>query len=171
MRERFESLVERQIREAQERGDSDDLPGRGRPLRNLHAADDENWWARSLLERENVPLDALLPTPLQLRKEVERLPETVRDLPTEDAVREVVRALNTRIAAWIRTPTGPRIAVGRVSVDDVVAQWRAQRRPDRAPGDPASADPGSAGSRAGNPASSAPGSARRRRRLGIFRRR
>lgn len=134
MDESRESMVERKIREAQERGAFDDLPGRGEPLRGLHVADDENWWIRGFVERHGLQNDALLPTPLRLRKEVERLPATVRDLPTEDAVRDVVRALNERIAAYIRTPTGPQVAVRPASADAVVARWRADREDARAAG-------------------------------------
>ena len=49
-----ESLVERQIREARERGDFDDLPGRGRPL-DLSDTD-ELWWVRRKLADEGLPV-------------------------------------------------------------------------------------------------------------------
>src|SRR6266508_1009114 len=81
----FESWVERQIREAVERGEFDNLPGSGRPL--PVSGDGEDWWLRGYLAREEVPTDALLPASLQLRKEIELLPVTVRDLGTEEEVR------------------------------------------------------------------------------------
>jgi hypothetical protein len=49
-----ESLVERQIREARERGDFDDLPGRGQPL-DLSDTD-ELWWVRRKLAVEGLDL-------------------------------------------------------------------------------------------------------------------
>ncbi|HVW42592.1 MAG TPA: DUF1992 domain-containing protein [Amycolatopsis sp.] len=125
----FESWVERQIREAQERGEFDNLPGAGKPLPGLHRPYDELWWVKDKIRREGLPEDALLPEPLLLRKEVERLPDTVRPLRTERAVRDAVSALNRRIAAWLRAPTGPRVRVALVDADAVVAQWRAGRRP------------------------------------------
>jgi hypothetical protein len=88
---------------------------------------DENWWIKGWIEREGVPSDALLPTPLQLRKEAERLPETVRDLPTEEAVRAAVSDLNRRIAEWVRAPSGPAVPVKRVDPDVIVRGWRAAR--------------------------------------------
>jgi hypothetical protein len=140
---RYESLIDRQIRMAQERGDFDDLPGKGKPLPGLDGPDDENWWLRRYVEREGVPTEALLPTPLQLRKEAERLPGTVRDLPTEEAVRAAVSDLNRRIVHWLRAPTGPAVPLRPVNADEVVAQWAAgrphhrtepaQRRPERGP--------------------------------------
>jgi hypothetical protein len=122
-----ESLVEKRIREAQEEGKFDGLRGAGKPLRGLHQVDDENWWLRSYLEREGVPRDVLLPTPLRLRREVERLPETVRDMETEREVRAAVAALATRVAEWMRFPDGPRLAVPMPRADDVVARWREDR--------------------------------------------
>lgn len=139
-----ESIVEKRIREAQEEGKFDGLRGAGRPLRGLHQADDENWWLRSYLEREGVPKDVLLPTPLRLRREVERLPETVRDMATEREVRDTVAALAARVAAWRRFPDGPRIAVPVPRADEIVARWREERavagRPPR-PADPGPAPP------------------------------
>jgi hypothetical protein len=123
----FESVVERQIRLAQERGDFDDLPGKGRPLPGLDGPDDENWWVKAYLRREGLSTEPLLPTPLQLRKEIERLPATVAGLPSERAVRDVVRELNRRIAAWLRAPVGPAVPVAPVDADAVVDRWRADR--------------------------------------------
>src|SRR5574340_164000 len=120
----FETWIDRQIRMAQERGDFDNLPGAGKPLTGLGDVDDELWWVRRYLHREGLPTDALLPTPLQLRREIERLPDTVRDLPSEQAVRDVVAELNLRIVAWLRAPTGPQVPVGRVNAEHVVARWR-----------------------------------------------
>ena len=46
--ENWESPVERAIREAQERGEFDNLPGAGKPLRNLGSPDveDPDWWVK-----------------------------------------------------------------------------------------------------------------------------
>lgn len=72
--------------------------------------------------------EALLPTPLRLRKEIERLPETADALPTERAVREMVDELNVRIAKFLRAPTGPPMPVRPVEPDDVVLQWEERRQ-------------------------------------------
>jgi Domain of unknown function (DUF1992) len=122
----FETWVERQIREAMERGEFDDLPGAGKPIPDL-SADDENWWIKRKLRQEGVSAEAALPTPLRLRKEIERLPETVRGLATERAVREVVADLNRRILEWVRAPVGPAVVVVPVDAEHVVARWREDR--------------------------------------------
>jgi hypothetical protein len=138
----FESWVDKQIRLAQERGDFDDLPGTGKPLPGAGEPVEDQWWVKDYIRREGLSGEALLPTPLQLRKEVERLPETVRDLTTEQAVRDVAAGLNRRIVEYLRAPSGPQVAVGLVNVDDVVARWRSEQpkpaeqpaaQPERAP--------------------------------------
>ena len=59
---RYESPADRAIREAMERGEFDDLPGQGKPIKGLNGRDDENWWVKSYLAREQLPLP--LPTSL-----------------------------------------------------------------------------------------------------------
>ncbi|QUQ62604.1 hypothetical protein JJ691_03160 [Kutzneria sp. CA-103260] len=124
----FESWLDKQIREGEQRGEFDNLPGQGKPLPDRGELRDPEWWARSFLAREGGPTDALLPESLQLRKEVERLADTVRDMPAERLVREHVAELNKRIVAWLRSPSGPHVRVGPVDADEVVTQWQAARR-------------------------------------------
>jgi hypothetical protein len=52
------------------------------------------------LRREGIPAEELLPTPLKLRKEIERLTGEVQDPRSEQEVREVVKELNRRITEW-----------------------------------------------------------------------
>jgi hypothetical protein len=122
---RFETWVERQIREAAERGEFDNLPGSGKPIPDT--GEDELWWVKDYLRREELSTEALLPTSLRLRKEIERLPATVGALPTEHEVRDVVRKLNRRIMDWLRTPTDPVVLLVPLDVDDVVQRWREAR--------------------------------------------
>ena len=141
----WEAAVEAQIRTAQERGEFDNLPGAGKPIPGRGQPYDESWWIKSFLEREALPTDLLLPTPLQLRRRVEQLPGEVRDLPTEESVRAFVADLNAEIVAWLRTPTGPRVVVRPVNADDTVRRWRSDREraaaPAATPVEPAPASP------------------------------
>lgn len=123
----FESWLDKQIREGEQRGEFDNLPGKGKPLPDRGELRDPEWWARSYLAREGGPVDALLPESLQLRKEVERLSDTVGELPSERLVREHVAELNKRIVAWMRSPSGPHVRVGPVNADEVVAEWKAAK--------------------------------------------
>ena len=121
---RFESLVDRQIRLAQERGEFDNLPGQGKPLPGKGTHDDALWWVRGYLRREGLSGSAMLPVSLQLAREIELLPETVRALPTEEAVRAAVAHLNRRIAEHLRAPSGPPVPVRPVDAEELVARWR-----------------------------------------------
>jgi hypothetical protein len=126
--DRWDATVEARIRTAQERGEFDNLPGMGKPIPGRGQPYDESWWIKSFLEREALPTDLLLPTPLLLRRRIEQVPAEVRDLPTEESVRAFVADLNAEIVAWLRAPTGPRVVVRPVNADDVVRRWRAERQ-------------------------------------------
>ncbi|MGC5321305.1 DUF1992 domain-containing protein [Micromonospora arida] len=128
MTEAWEASVEAKIQDAVQRGEFDDLPGMGKPIPGRGAPYDEAWWIKSFLEREALPSDLLLPTSLQLRRRIEQVPDEVRDLPTEQSVRDFVGQLNAQIVAWLRFPDdGPRVAVRPVNTEDVVRRWRADR--------------------------------------------
>ncbi|WFE99284.1 DUF1992 domain-containing protein [Micromonospora sp. WMMD964] len=129
MTEAWEAAVEAQIRGAVQRGEFDDLPGMGKPIPGRGTPYDESWWIKSFLEREALPSDLLLPTPLHLRRRIEQIPDEVRDLPTEQSVRDVVGQLNAQIVAWLRNPDGPRVVVRPVNVDEVLRRWRAEHTP------------------------------------------
>lgn len=53
-RERFESLPDRLIREAIERGEFDHPEGEGKPLPDAGTRDDELWWVRNWVRRNRV---------------------------------------------------------------------------------------------------------------------
>ncbi|MEV6258908.1 DUF1992 domain-containing protein [Nocardia sp. NPDC051911] len=130
----FESWVDKQIREATERGEFDNLPGAGKPLPGAGEPLDEQWWLKAYLHREGGTADGMLPPSLVLRRDLERLPETVRTLRFEQEVRDTVAELNDRVTRWLRMPTGPYVQVSPVDVDQIVEEWRGQRRRDQATG-------------------------------------
>src|SRR5579875_743358 len=121
-----ESWIDRQIREAQERGLFDDLPGAGKPLRKVDLPYDQNWWLRELLERED--LSYPLPTSLALRKELDGLAKRLAAIRRESVVREIIGDLNTRIRAAQRiTVDGPPVVLETIDVEEAVAAWRKAR--------------------------------------------
>ena len=134
----YESAVDRAVREAAERGAFDGLPGRGKPLPHLDDTS-EDWWLRGYLEREGISRELLLPPSVQLRKELDRLPATLDALRTEAEVRAHVREVNRRVVEHLRFPSGPRVPVHRVDVDEAVAGWAARRAP-ATPEPPGTAD-------------------------------
>ena len=44
---RWESAVEQQIRVGMERGEFDELPGKGKPIDGLGADHDDDWWLKA----------------------------------------------------------------------------------------------------------------------------
>ena len=120
---RFESLIDRQIREAQERGEFDDLPGAGKPLPDRGELYDEEWWLKQLIEREQ--LTGLAPASLQIRKEAEELMDRLAKVGTESEVRHIVARLNERIELARRgLVDGPPVVLPAFDVEAVVLQWR-----------------------------------------------
>jgi hypothetical protein len=137
----LESLVERRIREATERGEFDNLPGAGKPL-DLSDADDPDWWIKRFVRREHVDLAAVLPGTLALRREADGFPESLGDLPTEEQVRTVLVDFNARVEADWRRPArdhGFPLPARQVDVEALVLQWHhlpGRRRAPPAPADP-----------------------------------
>jgi hypothetical protein len=137
-RPRWESPVEKAIREAQERGEFDDLPGAGRPLQlgDPEGPDDPLWWVRKFAERERLDLSLALPPPLQLRKEAATYPEALADLRTEAAVRQVLEDFNARVRRErLRPPDRgmPQILAPTVDVEAMVQRWRELRAASQPP--------------------------------------
>ena len=127
---RYEDWIERQIREARERGEFDNLAGAGKPLRNLDRPFSAAQWAVDRIEREGGDLNALLPPLLALRKERAALLASLADVPTETVLRAAIDDFNARLLDQYRRPMdGPLIAVGVIDVEDTVTAWRTLRPP------------------------------------------
>src|SRR5215471_21333652 len=90
----FNSWIDRRIEAAAERGAFDDLPGAGKPLPDRGDEDAGQAWLREYLRREGMAATEMLPNPLRLRKEAERLAETARGFASERQVRDAVTELN-----------------------------------------------------------------------------
>lgn len=126
----FESWIDKQIREATERGAFDNLPGAGKPLAGAGRSYENDWWLKDWLRREGAEADALLPTPLRLRKRIDQLPVTVRKLRTEEQVRAAIAEVNDEVRAWWRSSIGPQIHIALVSdatTEEIVERWRSER--------------------------------------------
>ena len=127
----YESSVEKAIREAQQRGDFDNLPGAGKPL-DLRDANDPDWWIKRYAARENLDLGGALPGALALRKEAATYPDSIMDVTTEQNVREIIEDYNRRVLAdRLRPAVGklPPMLAKTLDVDDMVEAWRRLREP------------------------------------------
>jgi hypothetical protein len=122
----FESWIDRQIREAAERGEFDDLPGKGKPLSWLDRPDDEMWWIKQKVESEGLSMP--LPPTLALRKEAEEALAEARGARSETEVRRIVEDINHKIREAIRTGLpGPPLNLMPFDVDQIVSEWRKTR--------------------------------------------
>jgi len=121
----WETWIEAQIRVAMEKGAFDNLPGAGKPLRNLGQEYDPLWWVKQLAQREQI---SMLPPSLELLRKVEKELAAIEKLDDEATVRHRVAALNVEIAKVNATVVeGPPTRLGPLDVDQVVARWRRAR--------------------------------------------
>lgn len=117
--------VDLQVQKAIERGDFDDLPGKGKPLPAMD--DDPNWWLKKLIERERIT--GVLPEALQLRRDDAGLDAELDRQGSERVVRELLETFNTRVVhARRQLQGGPPVITPTRDVEAEVAAWRERRR-------------------------------------------
>ena len=117
--------VDLQVQEAIRRGEFDNLPGAGRPIKNLDRDHDPDWWVKQLVEREQI---VLLPRSVQLRKDDAELDDLLGTQTTEDGARRIIEEFNERvIAARYGAPEGPPLITMPRDVEATLAAWRERR--------------------------------------------
>jgi len=117
--------VDLQVRKAMERGDFDDLPGAGKPLR-LPDTHDPDWWVKRLIERER--LSNVAPPAIGLRREDAELDDTLDREATEEGVRRLVEDFNRRVVeARRQLQGGPPVITRTRDPEGEVQRWRARR--------------------------------------------
>ena len=157
--QRQHEYVDLQIKQAMERGDFDDLPGAGKPIKNLGTQHDPNWWVKQLIEREKIT--GVLPPALQLRKDDAELDAKLDRHTAESEVRRELEDFNTRVLKARYTPVdGPPLITVTRDVETEVEAWRERRLARRRE---------AAAARAASPTT--PSTKDRARRRGWFRRR
>lgn len=120
----FENWIDRQIREAMERGEFDNLPGAGKPLEKMD--DDPDWWVKAKMKREN--LDAVLPSGIMLRKEVDGIQDALADVKREADARAICEDLNERIREYYhRGLSAKPVIVRLLDVEKELKEWRSRR--------------------------------------------
>ena len=123
--------VELQVKQAQERGDFDDLPGFGKPIESLGTQHDPDWWVKQLIEREQIT--GVLPPALQLRTDDAQLDDRLDRITTEREVRAELEDFNERVRkARIQPLGGPPMITQERDVDAEVERWEARRAARRA---------------------------------------
>ncbi|MFF0202777.1 DUF1992 domain-containing protein [Streptomyces sp. NPDC005017] len=124
----FESWTDKQIRDAEARGEFAGLPGAGKPLPSeLEQPYDELWWVRRKMAREGL---AVLPPTLALRKEAEDALAAALRAPTEQSARRIIEAINPKIREMMfRPPPGPPLGLKPYDVDEIAHHWRTTHNP------------------------------------------
>ena len=124
--QRQHEWVDLQIKQAMDRGDFDDLPGAGKPIKNLGTQHDPDWWVKQLIEREKIT--GLLPPALQLRKDDAELDATLDRHTAESEVRRELEEFNARVMKARYTPVdGPPLVTMPRDVESEVDAWRERR--------------------------------------------
>jgi hypothetical protein len=124
---RFESALDRQIRAAEERGEFDDLPGKGKPLASESAPYRPDWWVNQVIEREKAGAYAIPPA-LALRKIADELTAGAAGFESERVVRAAVEDYNERADVARKLPQeGRAVVLPRLDADAIVEGWRAGR--------------------------------------------
>jgi Domain of unknown function (DUF1992) len=117
----FESWIDRQIREAEERGEFDGLPSAGKPLPGAGEPLEEDWWLRRKVREEEG--SAGLPPSLVLRKQAETAKTRALAARTDDEARAIIEEMNARILDALRKPlSGPPLNLMPFDVEQVVRE-------------------------------------------------
>ena len=121
---RWESWIDRQVREATERGEFKDLPGTGKPIPDLDKPHDEMWWVKRKLRDEGL---SYLPPSLALRKEVSEARTAALRASSEAGARRIIEDINETIREANRTGIrGPSLMLVPFDVDRILEEWRGQ---------------------------------------------
>jgi hypothetical protein len=119
-------IAETAIEQAIRRGEFDDLPGAGKPLKGLNGLHDPDWWIRQKIEREQ--LTGLGPPALTLRTENATLDARMDELFREEDVRALLEDFNKRvIEARRQLQGGPPVVTPTRDVDAEISGWRGRR--------------------------------------------
>jgi hypothetical protein len=120
----WESWIDRQVREAEERGEFDDLPGAGKPIPDLDKPFDELWWVKDKLRREGL---SYMPPSVALRKEAADALVAASRADSEAEVRKIISAINDKIRKANRIGiAGPALMLVPYDVERVLREWREQ---------------------------------------------
>jgi len=130
-RERFNSGIDKKIRDAEQAGAFEDNPRVGKPLPGDGQPYREDWWLTELAAREGIGVHGL-PLPLALRREAQDLRKGLiddRPAASEAALRAAIEDYDARADVARRTPQpGPSVVIPRVDADEAVQAWQQARQ-------------------------------------------
>ena len=119
--EKWESFAERKIREVQDEGQFESLPGFGRPISDIDQPLSDDWWLKQKLKKEML---SVLPPILEARLDIEKTLASLCEISSEALVRRKLEQLNERIRKAIYSPhEGPSGGVFPIDVEATIAEW------------------------------------------------
>ena len=90
----LEKIIEKKIKEAQEKGEFDNLPGKGEPLK----LDDDSRVPEDLRLAYKILKNAdCLPPEIELKKEIRQMEDMLEDLPDEKERYRLIKKINLKI--------------------------------------------------------------------------
>jgi len=90
----MEKIIERKIKEAQEKGEFDNLPGKGEPLK----LDDDSHVPEDLRLAYKILKNAdCLPPEIELQKEIRQMEDLLADIPDEKERYRLIKKINLKI--------------------------------------------------------------------------
>lgn len=123
----FESWIDKQIREAQERGEFDDLPSAGKPLPGAGEPLEEDWWIKRKVREEEGT--AGLPPSLVLRRQAETAKACALAAPADAEARAIIEEMNVKILDALRKPlSGPPLNLMPFDVEQVLRERKGTSR-------------------------------------------
>ena len=90
----FQKIIEKRIKEAQDNGDFDNLPGKGKPI---HLEDDRNIPEELRLTYKILKNADCLPPELELRKEIRTMEDMLENIPDEKEKFRHIKKINYKI--------------------------------------------------------------------------
>ncbi|MCP4190701.1 MAG: DUF1992 domain-containing protein [Planctomycetaceae bacterium] len=120
--EKWDSFVERQIREAEARGEFGNLPGLGKPCAAMDEPFTQNDWLKKKLQRERL---SALPPSLQIKYDIEQTLARLAEVTCEAEVVRQLELLNERIRrANLSSTWGPASTAMELDIPQHISRWR-----------------------------------------------
>lgn len=117
----LQGLIEKRIKEAQERGEFENLPGKGKPL-NLE--DDSNVPEELRIAYKILKNAGYLPPEIELKKEIRQMEDMLADMPDEKERYRLIKKINLKITKLnMMGRKSPMLEQNQIYYDKVVDKF------------------------------------------------
>ena len=116
----WNSWIDRQIEESRQRGDFDNLPGKGKAFPKSDQPYEDDWWIKSKMKDENFNLT---PQTIKVRKKVEEWLSKYYKLSNIELVKFQAEQLNRDIIEANKGDLGPLLPQELLDIDQICKDW------------------------------------------------